>query len=132
MTSSPTAKQSRGQLGKWTYWAASTQPLALDIVWCHFPDRISKELKPRPGAHPGLIRRVVRTSDGELAVQVAFGTSNLKADREIPHQLVISHRRDLDEAGLMKPTRFDLAQTKYLPWCREFFAELRPGNGPVI
>jgi hypothetical protein len=115
----------------WTYYPASTTPNALDIVWCCFPEL--SELRPGPKPRPALVRRVLRDpSSGHLAVEVAFGTSNLKLDRNIPHQLVISNRRDLYEAGLRSPTRFDLTQTKILPWCREFFTELREGDGAVI
>jgi hypothetical protein len=75
---------------------------------------------------------VLRSGVGEIAVEVVYGTSNLKLDRNLPYQLVISQSRDLEEAGLVKPTRFDLTLTKILPWCREFFGELRAGEGCVI
>lgn len=115
----------------WTYYPASTAPNALDIVWCRFPE--SLESRPGPKPRPGLIRRVLRDPlSGHLAVEVVFGTSNLKLNRHIPHQLVISQKRDLDEAGLVKPTRFDLTLTKILPWCHEFFTELREGDGAII
>jgi hypothetical protein len=71
----------------------------------------------------------MRNLKGQIVVEVAYGTSNLKLDRSIPHQLIISHRRDLEEAGLDRPTRFDLTLTKILPWCGEFFGELKKGNG---
>ena len=91
------------------------------------------ELKPSPKSRPGLIRQILRNPHtGKIAVEVVYGTSVLKLDRDIPHQLVISQRRDLDEAGLRKATRFDLTHTKILPWCREFFGELRPGDGSII
>jgi hypothetical protein len=129
--SSTTTKPSRDPPGKpWSYWPASTQPNSLDIVWCRFPD--STELRPSPGPHPGLVKRVLRNEEGKLAAEVTYGTSNLKLDRNIPHQLVISHPRDLDEAGLVRPTRFDLVTTKVLPWCQEFFTEVRVGEGPIL
>jgi|SRR6516164_7364657 len=128
--SSSATKISPGQPGRWSFHPASTTPNAFDIVWCCFPD--SDELKPSPKARPGLIRRVLRRDDGKIAVEVAYGTSNLKLDRNLPHQLIISQRNDLSEAGLLKPTRFDLTLTKILPWCWEFFGELRPGDGSII
>ena len=74
----------------------------------------------------------MRDPTGQIVVEVAYGTSNLKLDRSIPHQMIISHRRDLEEAGLDRPTRFDLTLTKILPWCGEFFGELKKGNGAII
>lgn len=130
MRSSPTSKPSRDRPGKWSFYPASTIPSAFDIVWCRFP--YSPHLQPAPKARPALVRRVLRSDAGEIAVEVAYGTSNLKLDRNLPYQLIISQRRDLEEAGLVKPTRFDLTLTKLLPWCREFFAELRAGDGCVI
>jgi hypothetical protein len=116
--------------GNWSNYPASTAPNALDIVWCRFPE--SDLLKPAPKSRPGLVRRVMRNPTGQIVVEVTYGTSNLKLDRSIPHQLIISHRRDLEEAGLDRPTRFDLALTKFLPWCKEFFGELKKGNGAII
>jgi hypothetical protein len=116
--------------GNWSNYPASTAPNALDIVWCRFPE--SDQLKPAPKSRPGLVRRVMRNLKGQIVVEVAYGTSNLKLDRSIPHQLIISHRRDLEEAGLDRPTRFDLTLTKILPWCGEFFGELKKGNGAII
>jgi hypothetical protein len=130
MMSSSTTKISPVLLGKWSCYPASTTPNAFDIVWCRFPD--SPELKPSPKPRPGLVRRVLRNGDGKIAVEVAYGTSNLKLDRDLRHQLIISQKNDLTEAGLSKPTRFDLTLTKILPWCREFFDELRPGDGSIL
>lgn len=65
-------------------------------------------------------------------LRFVYGTSNLKLDRNLPYQLIVSQHRDLEEAGLIKPTRFDLTLTKILLWSREFFAELRTGDGCVI
>src|SRR5438477_9576121 len=112
-------KPSRGRPGNWNHYPASTTPNRLDVVWCRFPE--TKELDPAPKPRPGLVRRVLKGPDGKIAVEVVYGTSKLKDDRRLPHQLVISHGLDLEEAGLRVPTRFDLVQTKMLPWCREFF-----------
>jgi hypothetical protein len=128
--SSRSTKPSQGRLGNWSHYPASTTPNRLDVVWCWFPE--TKELNPAPKPRPGLVRRVLKGPDGKIAVEVAYGTSNLKADRGLSHQLVLSHSLDLEEAGLRAPTRFDLVQTKLLPWCREFFGELRPGDGAII
>ena len=79
------------------------------------------------------MRRVLRDrKTGDIAVEVAFGTSNLKLDRHLPHQLIVSHRNDLREAGLAVPTRFDLTLVKILPWAGEFFAPPRSGAGAII
>ena len=127
---SPTSKPSRGRLGRWSFYPPSTVPTAFDIVWCRFPD--SPELRPSPKSRPALVRRVLRNDAGEAAVEVVYATSNLKLDRNLRYQLIVSQRRDLQEAGLAKPTRFDLTLTKILPWCSEFFAELRAGDGCII
>jgi hypothetical protein len=115
----------------WTYYPASTAPNARDIAWCRFPD--SDELKPGPKPRPALIRRVLKNPrTGRLAVEVAFGTSNLKLERAFTMQLIVGHPNDLREAGLHIPTRFDLRNTKILPWAKEFFAGPRPGNAPIV
>src|SRR5260370_20162271 len=116
--------------GRWSYYHGSTAPNALDIVWCRFPE--GEQLNPAPKLRRGLIRRVMRNPTGQIVVEVAYGTSNLKLDRSIPHQLIISHRKDLEEAGLNRATRFDLTLTKILPWSGGFFAELKGGSGPII
>jgi hypothetical protein len=69
---------------------------------------------------------------GELAVEVAYGTTNLKLDLNLPMQLMVTHPQDIRDAGLKHPTRFDLKLTKILPCSKEFFVELRRGQGPII
>ena len=69
---------------------------------------------------------------GNTGVEIAYGTTNLKLDRGLRHQLVIVHPDDLGEAGLRYPTRFDLTLTKLLPWSEEFFASPRGRASPVI
>jgi len=70
-----------------------------DIVWCRFP--YSPHLQPAPKPRPALVRRVLRNAAEEIAVEVVYGTSNLKLDRNLPYQLIISQGRDLEEAGLV-------------------------------
>ena len=113
----------------WSYCPASTTPNALDIVWCRFPE--SSELKPGPKPRPALVKRVLKDpKTGTYAVEVIFGTGTLKPG--LQNQLVVSHYRDLEEGGLSKATRFDLELTKKLPWAKEFFVEIHPGDGPII
>jgi hypothetical protein len=118
-------------VGRWRFYPPTTTPNRLDIVWCRFPE--SELLDPGPKARPGLIRRVVRHPvSSHVGVEIAYGTSNLKLDRALAHQLIIAHPFDLVEAGLRYPTRFDLTLTKLLPWSEEFFVPLRGGADPVI
>jgi hypothetical protein len=118
-------------VGRWKFYPPSTAPNRLDIVWCRFPE--SELLDPGPKSRPGLIRRVVRHPvSGHVGVEIAYGTTNLKLDRALAHQLIVAHSNDLSEAGLRYPTRFDLALTKLLPWSEEFFVAPRGHASPVI
>ena len=50
------------------WWA---EPIAGDIVWCHFPD----DIHPRPKPRPALILVVFDDDAPQFTVRVAYGTS---------------------------------------------------------
>lgn len=102
------------------------------MVWCHFPEFL--QLNPAQKARPVLVRRVIRSSKrGAVYVEVAYGSSQLKASKFFGKALFVTDLRDMKAAGLNLPTRFDLENTFKLPWGREFFVKRSENEkGPKI
>ncbi len=99
------------------------EPTAGNIVWCHFPDRISPKAKPRPA-----LILTVFDDGGEFCVKVAYGTSRKILDL---HRSEFAIRRDLNAeafraAGLSFDTKFDLKQMLDLPYNSAWFS-IPPG-----
>jgi hypothetical protein len=111
-----------------TYLPSEPTPTALDIVWCRFP---YEELPDQPGPkpRPALVRSV-RRKNNKLAVEVAYGTSNMsRYGRRI---LYVCNLRDMMAAQLPQATAFDLDRRLVLPWAEEFFSGRQPGQSPII
>ena len=112
----------------WTFYPAHDAPTALDVVWCRFPF-VEDLNNPAPKARPGLVRRVVR-KEGQLFVEVSFGTSNRKKYSD--HDLYIANLQDMIDAGLPQATVFVLDRTAVIPWAKEWCAKREDGTGPVV
>ncbi len=98
-------------------WA---EPVAGEIVWCHFPD----DLHPRPKPRPALILIVFDDDAPPFTVQVAYGTSQRTTTL---HRGEFSILRDSNPAaygaaGLSYDTKFDLKQLLNLPYTTEWFS----------
>lgn len=96
------------------------EPIAGDIVWCHFPDNIH----PRPKPRPALILRVFDDDAPEFTVQVAYGTSQ-RATTLYRGEFAILHGKNqaaYDAANLSFDTKFNLKQVLELPFSSEWFS----------
>ncbi len=96
------------------------QPLAGDIVWCHFPDHIH----PRPKPWPALVLAVFDDESGHFNVRVAYGTSQ-KTDRLYKGEFLVarpSHPAAYEAAGLSYDTKFNLRQQVDLPYSSDWFS----------
>jgi len=96
------------------------EPVAGDIVWCHFPNNIRPKAKPRPA----LILAVFDDNAPTFDVCVVYGTSQRTT---ILHRGEFSILRNVnaaayDAAGLSYDTKFDLKQTLELPYTTEWFS----------
>lgn len=82
--------------------------------------------------HPALVFAASEYQPGLWAVQVAYGTSNLKSDRN--YDFRVQNFRAMQYAGLNQATRFDLDKIKWLMWDDEWFASpnLKVYPTPVI
>ena len=96
------------------------EPIAGDIVWCHFPDSIA----PRPKPRPALVLKVFDHDAPAFTVEVAFGTSQRVTDL---HHGEFSIQRDRNAAvhkaaGLSYDTKFALQKTVELPFNSNWFS----------
>jgi hypothetical protein len=104
----------------WTYYDTTTLPRLHDIVWCRFPE--DEPFEPGPKVRPALVRGVKIDSESNRgAVNVSYGTTNLKWMKRRKVDLIIQNAAALKEIGLPMATRFDLDHNNVLPWCAEFF-----------
>jgi hypothetical protein len=114
---------------KWTYRELGTLPQVLDIVWCRFPYDFDN-LQSGQKARPVLVRqRLIDIETRRGALQVAYGTRNLKPEYRVL-DLILMESRTLDDLGLKEATRFDLDHTVTPPWCQEFFGA--PQGLPLV
>lgn len=96
------------------------EPAAGEIVWCHFPDNIHPQSKPRPA----LIISVKDDDEGQIFVSVAYGTSQ-KTDRLFSGEFRIGkseHPAAYASAGLSYDTKFDLRSVLELPFNDAYFS----------
>ena len=101
------------------------RPKPGDIVWCRFPEDLATGPGPKP--RPALVL-AVGDIEGEIAVEVAFGTSQ-KTSRLYSGEFLIEPQ-DGDAfrtAGLSYATKFNLAKRLELPYIAEWFA-VAPGT----
>jgi hypothetical protein len=96
------------------------EPIAGEIVWCHFPDNIN----PRAKARPGLVLAVFDEDAPQFTVRVAYGTSQRTTTL---HRGEFSVQRErnpaaYEAAGLSFDTKFNLRQALDLPYSTEWFS----------
>ena len=97
-----------------------SEPVAGEIVWCHFPDNIH----PQPEPRPALIISVKDDDGGRIFVSVAYGTSQ-KTDRLFSGEFRIGkseHPAAYASAGLSYDTKFDLRSVLELPFNDAYFS----------
>jgi hypothetical protein len=101
------------------------QPLAGDIVWCHFPEDIA--VKPADKPRPGLILEVFSDHAPRYAVLVAYGTSQ-KVNQLFSGEFAITGQDGgaFTIAGLSYPTKFNLKRRIELPYNESYF-QVPPG-----
>ena len=99
------------------WWA---EPTAGEIVWCHFPDYVSRRPKPRPA----LILAVFDDAAPQFDVRVAYGTSKRTSTLQRGEFAILRDRNPaaFDAAGLSFDTKFDLKQTLDMPYTTEWFS----------
>jgi len=96
------------------------EPVAGDIVWCHFPDHIHPKPKPRPA----LILATQEDDEGQIFVTVAYGTRQ-KTNRLYSGEFRITkteHPAAYASAGLSYDTKFDLKSALELPFNDDWFS----------
>ena len=98
-------------------WA---EPIAGDIVWCHFPD----DINPRPKPRPALILIVFDDDAPHFHVRVAYGTSQKTTTLHRGKFSILRERNPaaFETAGLSYDTKFDLRQAMDLPYSTEWFS----------
>ena len=96
------------------------EPIAGEIVWCHFPDHITQRPKPRPA----LILVVFDDDMPHFEVRVAYGTSQRTTTLHRGEFSILRdrNRAAYEAAGLSYDTKFDLKQTIDLPYTTEWFS----------
>ena len=96
------------------------EPVAGDIVWCHFPDHIHPQPKPRPA----LILTTQEDDEGQIFVTVAYGTRQ-KTNRLYGGEFLmtkIERPAAYASAGLSYDTKFDLKSALELPFNDDWFS----------
>lgn len=99
------------------WWA---EPAAGEIVWCHFPDRISPHPKPRPA----LILSVLDDAAPQFEVRVVYGTSQRTTSLHRGEFAILhaANRAAYEAAGLSYDTKFDMKQVLDLPYTTDWFS----------
>lgn len=99
------------------WWA---EPTAGEIVWCHFPDFVNPQPKPRPA----LILAVFDDAAPQFDVRVDYGTSQRTTTLYRGEFAILRdrNRAAFEAAGLSFDTKFDLKQTLDLPYTTEWFS----------
>ena len=96
------------------------EPVAGEIVWCHFPDDVHPHPKPRPT----LIVATKVDDEGNVFASVAYGTSQ-KTARLYSGEFRISKLENpaaYASAGLSYDTKFDLKAVLELPFNDTYFS----------
>jgi hypothetical protein len=96
------------------------EPIAGEIVWCHFPDCVN----PRPKPRPALILAVYDDDAPEFSVEVVYGTSRRTTELHRGEFSILRDRNPAayQAAGLSFDSKFDLKQTVVLPYSTEWFS----------
>jgi len=90
------------------------------VVWSKFPYDQKPGL-PAVEPHPALVFAASEYKPGLWAIQVAYGTSNLKTEAR-PNDFRVTNFRAMQYAGLNQATRFDMDLIKWLMWDDDWFA----------
>jgi len=100
-------------------------PVAGEIVWCHFPENKGIKLGSKP--RPAMIVKVFDDHTHHLIVLVAYGTSQ-KTDQFRSDEFLIakSETAAYQLAGLSYSTKFSFHSTVELPYSSEWF-KVPPG-----
>jgi hypothetical protein len=97
------------------------QPLAGDIVWCHFPEELQSQPAHKP--RPALILEVYDDEAPQFGVQVAYGTSKrVTALYAGEFSITQADGEAYRVAGLSFDTKFNLARRLQLPFNDGYFA----------
>lgn len=107
-------------------WPKSTWPRAYDLVWTRFPHSETPH-KPAIKPRPSLVLGVFELPDGSALLEVAPGSTNLKVDRR-PLDFRVTNYAEMQAAGLIKATRFDLGKAMDLPYTHTWFVPLTAAN----
>lgn len=96
------------------------EPVAGDIVWCHFPSNIKPRAKPRPA----LILAVFDDNAPQFDVRVVYGTSQRVTTLYRGEFSILRERNAVafEAAGLSYDTKFDLKQSLDLPYTTDWFS----------
>jgi hypothetical protein len=97
-------------------------PEAFSIVTGFFPETRPKDGKLK--CRPLLVTQVLRRkSDNQIHLRVAYGTSKLRFPDRAGRDLIVQNISDMNECGLMTPTRFVVAPNDQIirPWTAEHF-----------
>lgn len=96
------------------------EPIAGEIVWCHFPD----DIHPRPKPRPALILTVFDDDAPQFTVRVAYGTSQRATSLHRGEFSILqaSNPAAYAAAGLSYDTKFNLKQILDLPYSTEWFS----------
>ncbi|WP_235442780.1 hypothetical protein [Caballeronia mineralivorans] len=96
------------------------EPIAGEIVWCHFPDNIN----PRPKPRPALVLAVFDDDAPHFTIRVACGTSQRTTTLHRGEFCILraSNLAAYAAAGLSYDTKFDLRQAVDLPYTTEWFS----------
>lgn len=96
------------------------EPVAGEIVWCHFPD----DIHPRPKPRPALVLAVFDDDAPRFEVRVVYGTSQRTSTLHRGEFAIVRDRNApaYAAAGLSYDTKFDLKQTLDLPYTTEWFS----------
>lgn len=96
------------------------EPMAGEIVWCHFPDNI----RPKPKARPALVLMTKQAEDACIFVNVVYGTSQ-KTQRLYKGEFLISQAQNpiaYRDAGLSFDTKFNFSNALELPFNTNYFS----------
>jgi hypothetical protein len=91
-------------------------PQAYSVVTGFFPETNPKD--GSPDCRPLLVTQVLQSQTGATAVRVCYGTTKLRFPQKANVDLIVQNSSDLDEGGLLRPTRFvlDPEQQVILRW----------------
>jgi hypothetical protein len=95
-----------------------------DILYCYFPFN-KKTMEPSPFAHYVLVIDLDKNSKNlPIYLTVAYGTSKKTDPNDIyQSELLVTEERcsSFCNSGLLKPTKFDLINSLYLPYNSKYF-----------